>query len=193
MELLAALDRAADEFGQRLMVVDDHDWVRSTPCPDWDVQYLVAHVVGGNRFALSILGGMSASDAFAEVMSAPQLADDALGAFDTTSAAQLAAFCTDGALEQQIDHPLGKITGREFLAFRAFDTTLHAWDLARALGADEHILPELVETVLAIVESGPPGMGFGITALGSAGADAPPLVRLLDLAGRKGDIDVSGV
>jgi uncharacterized protein (TIGR03086 family) len=185
MELLAALDTAADEFRQRVVLVGDSDWARSTPCPDWDVQYLVAHVVGGNRFAKSILGGMSASDAIAEVMSAQQLADDAVGACVATSAAQLAAFRADGALEQRIDHPLGEITGREFLEFRVFDTTLHAWDLARALGADEHIMPELVEAVLTIIENGPPGMGFGIVALGIADAGSPPLVRVLDLSGRR--------
>ena len=35
------------------------------------------------------------------------------------------------------DHPLGHITGRNFLEFRVFDTTLHAWDMAGALGTDE--------------------------------------------------------
>jgi uncharacterized protein (TIGR03086 family) len=117
-------------------------------------------------------------------MSAPQLADDALGVYVTTSAAQRTAFRADGALEQRIDHSLGEITGREFLEFRVFDTTLHAWDLARALGTDARITPELVEAVLAIIERGPPGMGFGIAALGIADAGSPPLARLLDLAGR---------
>ena len=184
MELLDALDAAAEEFRQRLVLVGPSDWARSTPCPDWDVRYLAAHVVGGNRFAVLILGGTSASDASDEVMSAPQLADDAVSAWATTSAAQMAAFCADRALERRVDHPLGDITGREFLEFRVFDITLHAWDLARALGADEQIGPELVDAVLAIVESGPPGMGFGISALGIAAVGSPPQVRLLDLTGR---------
>ena len=69
---------AAEEFRHRLVLVGPSDWARSTPCPDWNVRYLVAHVVGGNRFAVSILGGMDAGDAIDEVMSAPQLGDDAL-------------------------------------------------------------------------------------------------------------------
>ena len=60
MELLAALDAATEEFRRRLVLVGKSDWERSTPCPDWDVSYLVAHVVGGNRFAVSVLGGASA-------------------------------------------------------------------------------------------------------------------------------------
>ncbi len=184
MELLNALDSATEEFRHRLVLVHDADWARSTPCPDWDVEYLAAHVVGGNRFAVSILSGSNASAAIDDVMSAPQLADDPLRAWVTTSAAQRAAFRADGALERRVDHPLGNITGREFLTFRVFDIALHAWDLARALGADEHLGPDLVDVVLSIVETGPSGMGFGISALGIAGADAPPLMRLLDLTGR---------
>ena len=133
---------------------------------------------------MSILGGLNLVDAIDGVMSAPQLGDDALGAWTTTSTAQRAAFRTDGALERRVDHPLGDITGRNFLEFRVFDTTLHAWDMARALGTDEDIGPELVDAVLAIVDNGPPGMGFGITALGIAEASSPPQVRLLDLTGR---------
>jgi uncharacterized protein (TIGR03086 family) len=138
----------------------------------------------GNRFAVSIMGGQNVSDAMDGVMSAPQLGDDALGAWVATSAAQSAAFRADGAFERRVDHPLGYITGRTFLEFRVFDTTLHAWDLARALGTDENIGPELVDEVLAIVDNGPPGMGFGIAALGVAEVSSPPQVRLLDLTGR---------
>ena len=133
---------------------------------------------------MSILGGMDAGDAIDEVMSAPQLGDDALETWVTTAGAQSAAFRTRGALERPVDHPLGQITGRKFLEFRVFDLTLHAWDLARAIGAEEQIEPELVDAVLAIVENGPPGMGFGIHALGFVEAGSPAQLRLLDLTGR---------
>ena len=185
MELLTALHAASEAFRQRLVLVGPCDWVRSTPCSEWDVRYLTAHVVGGNRFAVSIMGGLSASEAMDEVMSSPQLADDALSAWTTTSAEQLDAFGADGMLERKVAHPLGSITGREFLAFRVFDVTLHAWDLARALGAEDQLEPELVDAVLAIIENGPPGMGFDVPVLGVAGLDSPPQERLLDLTGRR--------
>ena len=184
MNLLDALDAAAEEFRRRLVLVGGSDWARSTPCPAWDVRYLTAHVVGGNRFAVSILGGMSAVDAIDAITSAPQLGDNALDAWGTTTAAQSTAFRIGGALERQVDHPLGQVTGRALLEFRVFDLTLHAWDLARAIGADERIEPELVQAVLAIVANGPPGMGFGITALGVAHRGSPPQASLLDLTGR---------
>src|SRR4051794_34185823 len=137
VDKLTALDAAADEFGRRLALVGDEAWPLPTPCPDWDVHYLAAHVIGGNRFAAYILGGMSASDAMEQVMASPQLGHDAMRAWATTCAAQTSAFHAVTALERRIDHPLGEISGRDFLEFRVFDITLHAWDLARSIGADD--------------------------------------------------------
>jgi uncharacterized protein (TIGR03086 family) len=184
MDFLNALEVATDEFGRRLAVVEEGAWTSATPCSDWDVHYLSAHVIGGNRFAVLILGGMSASDAIEEVMSAPQLGDDPFAAWSTTCAAQLDAFKA-APLERRVDHPLGEITCRDFLEFRVFDLTLHAWDLARAIGASERLDADLVDTVLGIVENGPAGMGFGVTPLGETDDTASPQARLLDLTRRR--------
>jgi uncharacterized protein (TIGR03086 family) len=184
MDLLNALEAATGAFGRSLALVEKDGWTRDTPCDEWDVHYLTAHVVGGNRFAVLILGGMGVSDAIEEVMSAPQLGDDALAAWAITSAAQLDAFRAPTALERRVDHPLGEITGREFLEFRVFDITLHAWDLARSIEADDQLDADLVDAVLGIVDSRPAGMGFGISALGETDDTASPQARLLDLTGR---------
>jgi len=185
MDLTNALDQATDEFGRRLALVRPDGWAHATPCEGWDVHYLAAHVVGGNRFAVSILRGMSASEAIERVMSEPQLGDEPMTAWTTSAAEQRDAFHASGAMERRIDHPLGEITGRQFLEFRLFDVTLHAWDLARSIGADEQMNAQLVDVVLGIVQHGPVGMGFGITALGEADAAAPAQARLLDLTGRR--------
>ncbi|MBI4936399.1 MAG: TIGR03086 family protein [Actinobacteria bacterium] len=185
MDLLTALHAATDEFGRRLALADDDDWTRGTPCSGWDVHYLAAHVVGGNRFAISILGGMTASAAIEEVMSTSQLGDDPLAAWEDTSVAQLDAFHAAAVFERRVDHPLGEITGREFLEFRVFDITVHAWDLARSIGADDQLDADLVDAVLGIVDRGPAGMGFGIAPLGEADDTASPQARLLDLTGRR--------
>jgi hypothetical protein len=74
--------------------------------------------------------------------------------------AAASAFAEAGALERRIDHPLGVISGREFLEFGVFDITLHAWDLARSIRASERLAPELVDAVLDIVDNGRPGNGI---------------------------------
>lgn len=184
VDMLGALDAATDEFGRRLRLVGEETWTLPTPCSDWDVRYLTAHVIGGNRFAVHVLGGMTATEAIQQVMSSPQLGGDAVEAWTSTCATQAAAFHADGALQRPIDHPLGEIPGRQFLEFRVFDITLHAWDLARSIHEDERLDPDLVDVVLNIVETGPPGMGFGIAALGQVPATASAQARLLDLTGR---------
>lgn len=184
MDLLDALDAAINEFGARLALVRTDEWCRPTPCPGWDVRYLVAHVVGGNRFAGHVLGGMTAAAAIDAVMSSPQLEDDPMASWVTSSSAQRAAFSAAGVLEQRVDHPLGVLSGFEFLQFRVFDIAVHAWDLAQAIGVDDSLPAELVEAVLAIVENGPPGMGFDIVAMSGAGPMASRQQRLLALAGR---------
>lgn len=184
MDLLGALDAATDDFERRLVRVPADGWTQPTPCPEWDVRYLVAHVVGGNRFATFILDGLLASEAIDRVMSTPQLGDDATAAWTTTTAAQARAFLSPGALERQVDHPLGPMSGRRFLELRIFDLALHAWDLACAIGTDDTLDPDLVDVVLGIVQAEPAGMGFGITALDRADDDLPAQIRLLHLTGR---------
>ena len=184
VDILGALDSATDEFGRRLRFVGEDNWTLPTPCSDWNVHYLTAHVVGGNRFAVHVLAGMTATEAMAQVMSSPQLVDDAVVDWTSTSETQTAGFHADDALQRTIDHPLGKISGLQFLEFRVFDITVHAWDLARSIGADERLDPDLVDVVLHIVENGPPGMRLGISELGQLPATASAQRRLLALTGR---------
>lgn len=183
MDLLTALGLATDEFCRRLDSVGAAQWSSSTPCDEWDVHYLVAHVVGGNRFTRLVLDGRRADDAIAEVMSSPQLGADPMRAWSVTVAQQAEAFRRPGALDALVDHPLGSITGGDLLGFRLFDITLHAWDLATAIGADDSLPVDLVEDVIAIVEAGPPGMGFGIRTVPTA-ATASRQAQLLAMAGR---------
>ena len=89
---LTALDLAADAPRTHLGAVRDEDWAAATPCTDWDVRYLVAHVVGGNRFASMVLDGRTAAEAVDAVMGTAQVGADPLGDFDTSIAAQRLRF-----------------------------------------------------------------------------------------------------
>jgi uncharacterized protein (TIGR03086 family) len=184
LDLLAALDSAVEEFRRRLAQVSDDDWTLTTPCTDWDVHYLVAHVVGGNRFASMVLDAQTAADAIAAVMGAEQLGANALGDFDESNAAQRAAFRRDGALEKIVSHPLGDLSGKRFLEMRVFDIALHAWDLAVAIGDDTTLDPRLVDAVLEVVRHEALGIGFGIEPCGVTGPEASAMEQLLDLSGR---------
>jgi uncharacterized protein (TIGR03086 family) len=184
LESVPALDRAVHEFRRRLTVVADDDWDAPTPCTEWDVRYLVAHVVGGNRFATLVLGGATVDEAMRVVMGTPQLGTTPIEDFDESARAQRYAFASEGTLETLVRHPLGELSGERFLHLRVFDVALHAWDLAMAIACDATLDDELVETVLDIVEHEVPGMGFGIQPCGDVGPNASAIERLLDLSGR---------
>ena len=185
MDLLDALDVAVAEFRRRLAAVGADQWSAPTPCDEWDVRFLVAHVVGGHRFAALVLAGANASDAFAEVLGGRVLGDDPLGDHDAAADAQRGAFRHPGALTSTVDHPLGPCRGADFLATRVFDVTVHAWDLARAAGLPEDLDAELAATVLAGLTAMPDGPGFGIVPVGATDDLDAPLARLLDLSGRR--------
>ena len=188
LEPWEVLDRATSEFEKRLRQVRDDQWDTPTPCEGWTVRDLVQHVVGADVMALRLLAGGTREEGMAAV-AGDVLGDDPVAAFVAARDAMVAAFHEEGALERTCAHPIGDIPGIQLFGFRVADHTLHAWDLARAIGADEQLDPELVETVL---EGMLPMAGFiselgmfGAGPTGSVGEDAPLQARLLDLAGRR--------
>ena len=185
MDLLDGLDLAVAEFRRRLVEVDAESWGRPTPCDGWDVRYLVAHVVGGNRFAHLVLAGSTTQDAMEVVMGGDMLGSDPVAAYDEIATRQREAFRKAGALDTVIDHPAGAITGGQFLELRVFDVTVHAWDLARSIDGDEQLDAALATMVLDLVMAMPDGLGFGIEPLGDATVTDSPQVRLLDVSGRR--------
>ena len=132
VDMLSALDAGRMSSGDGPALVGEEEWTLPTPCTGWDVRYLAAHVIGGNRFAAFVLGGMPASAAIERVMAAPHLGqrrDDGVG--DHPCGPDL-GLCRGHGVPEADRPPLGAISDREFLEFRVFDITLHAWDLAPA-------------------------------------------------------------
>jgi uncharacterized protein (TIGR03086 family) len=79
--------------------------------------------------------------------------------------------------------------GAQVLRFRLSDLLVHQWDLARAIGADETLDPQLVDEVWAGVAPLIPMMAnsgvFGTGPSGSLDDEATPQQRLLDAMGRR--------
>lgn len=161
------------------------DWTRPTPCDAWDVRALVNHVVGANRRYTMLLHGATAAEVDA-TRSADHLGDDAIAAFRATAAELIDAFGHEGALTRTAHHPAGDRTGAELLDMRVLDVTVHAWDLAGAIDADERLEPALVNFVLAcapgrIAGSRPGSFTTPATELPSG---TRTQARLLHLVGR---------
>ena len=184
------LERAAEHFGDLLASVTDDDWSGPTPCDEWDVGDLIDHVIGGNRFTVEILAGATADDAITSVVASFEGGTpDRAAAFRSSADRQVAAISEPGALDRMCHHPSGDYPGEVILGFRLGDLVLHGWDLARAIGADERIDPELVEAVWAEMEPRAHLLAatgrFGEGHSGTVAEDASLQDRLLDLAGRR--------
>jgi uncharacterized protein (TIGR03086 family) len=125
-------------FGRRLRGVRPGQWGWQTPCTEWTVRELVNHMTRGNLSYVLLLQGGTAAE-FLRQRDADALGADPVGAYTRSVQACAGAFAAPGALDRVLDYPLGKITARQALAVRTADSTIHTWDLACAIGGDEHL------------------------------------------------------
>lgn len=188
MDQLTVLDRAADGFAHTLAMVQDGQWGDPSPNDGQSVRELVAHVIGGNLMAAVILRGGSREDGIAQF--ARRYEDGELtGAFADSRREQAEAFAAPGALDQVVAHPAGDLPATMLLGFRITEYALHGWDLARAIGADEAIDPDVLAAlweILLPMEGLMAASGmFGGGRSGDVPEEAPLQVRVLDLSGRR--------
>jgi uncharacterized protein (TIGR03086 family) len=75
----------------------------------------------------------------------------------------------------------------DMIGFNVADTTIHSWDLARALGVDDRLDPACVARALTNVEPVAERLRAGgmFAAAAEIGDDADPQTRLLALTGRR--------
>jgi uncharacterized protein (TIGR03086 family) len=174
---------------ERLKLVRDEHWqLPTTPCRSWTVFGLVNHVVASNRTYVLLLSGATREEAViafcAEAMDA-----DLVEAYSTAAQAVITGLRAPGALELTYPHPFQDMTGHELAGWRVVDDMLHAWDLARAIGADEHLPPDAVVAMWEVLEPVIPYMGhfgtFGPGASGTVDASTELQVRVLDATGRR--------
>jgi uncharacterized protein (TIGR03086 family) len=184
VDIYAALETATAGFARVLAEVPDDAWQAPTPNPGWSVYDLVNHVVGGNRRYLMLLAG-APTERVESIRALDHLGEDPATAFDDTAAAVLAAFREPGALRRTVHHRLGDRSGADLLAMRVIEHALHGWDLARAIGVDDGIDPDVVDVLLSVLNTDP-------TLLARSGYpphDPSPAVdpqrRLLVLTGRE--------
>lgn len=172
-------ERVATGFGERLAGVKSDQWSDATPCRDWDVQQLVAHVINTQRAVLGALGETG-----------PEIDSDG----------DLAAQWHDysGQLLSAVQDPETAATevttfGGNRLPFEELvgglacsDTVIHTWDLARATGQEEDLDPEAVGHCAGVLAGYGDSMrrpgGFDPELPSPPGADAQ--TKFLHFAGR---------
>lgn len=126
------------EFGRRLRAVRAEQWTSPTPCSEWNVRQLVNHMTRGNLSYVRLLQGGTGAD-FLRLRDIDALGTEPVDAYTQSARECAEAFATPGALRRTLDYPLGQVTGQQALAVRTTDSTIHTWDLARAVGADDNL------------------------------------------------------
>jgi uncharacterized protein (TIGR03086 family) len=190
MEAIEALRAANTEFDVRLRAIEPEHWTLPTPCPDWSVRGLVNHVLLGTRMSVQVLDGMPRDDVIAG------LDDDLLpegvdpvAAFADLAGQMVGRFSGPNGLEGVVAHPGGDFPRSVFIGFRVADAAIHAWDLARAIGAPPDLGEALVQFLWDDVQPRRDMMTasgmFGDGPSGAVGEDAPLQNRYLDLMGRR--------
>jgi uncharacterized protein (TIGR03086 family) len=183
------LDRAANEFGKRLRLVTDAQRTLRTPCGEFNVRDLVAHQIEGMRSYTRLLEGATRDGA--EVGDSGDIgSENWVAVFNSEYRTLRGAFDAPGALERTVTHRMmGDIPATTLFDMRMTELAVHAWDLARAIGADETLDPDVVAAIWAfcrpVAELLPSTGAFGRGASGNVPDSALTQTRLLDLLGRR--------
>ena len=143
--------RAAASFGDRVHSVGDDQWRRPTPCEDWDVRSLVHHLVEEELWVPLLVGGLTIEEV-GDRFSGDLVGDDPKSAWDAATGPAVAAFFQEGAMDRTVHLSYGDVPGRDYAAELFCDLVVHGWDLARAIGADERLDPELVQACWEVSE-----------------------------------------
>ncbi|MGO2031615.1 TIGR03086 family metal-binding protein [Glutamicibacter ardleyensis] len=137
------LSRALKVTGTLITELNPEQYSAPTPCTEWDVRDVVAHLVGMNLIFTALLNSQKPPSRDQQV-----LGNDPGTAFGSSAAALLSAFERAGALEQNFETPMGSATGQERLNIRMYDLLTHAWDLSQATGNRLEPLGDLAEQSL---------------------------------------------
>ncbi|MEU6185827.1 TIGR03086 family metal-binding protein [Nocardia sp. NPDC047038] len=151
----------------------------SAPCAEWDVRALVEHVTGNHERMAWLLHGQAVDD---------RGGSDPAQRWSVAYAAVRSGLSIPGALDRMGRSPFGgQAAVADVARILTVDLITHTWDLARAVGADEVLDPDVVADLLPMVERFHPAMA-------ASGKFAPPVSvpefaeaqqRLLALLGRR--------
>jgi uncharacterized protein (TIGR03086 family) len=164
------------------VVAADGKWDRPSPCAAWDARAVVEHVIGFHDVLL--LRPLGAKP--------ERPRDDPVRRWVLTRDALRELFARPGIFDGRVEvpavgnNPPTQIDAAPLVAGLTQDVLLHTWDLARAVGADDRLDPQLCRRYLdrlpaetdALVASGMFGPPVDVPD------DADPQTRLLARLGR---------
>jgi uncharacterized protein (TIGR03086 family) len=131
-EVQAKYRIAAYAFDAAVRAVAPQQWGLQSPCEEWTARDIVSHVVTGHRGVIANVTGGESKPLSAD--EEPKKAwESAFRAMDEITG-------DPEALAKVVDGPTGKMAAGDIIgSFVTMDVLVHTWDLARTVGADEHL------------------------------------------------------
>jgi uncharacterized protein (TIGR03086 family) len=179
--------RSLDERAVRASVavvaqVSTDDLSAPTPCDQWDLRHLLAHMTAQHRVFAAAAAGRETG--------LPRT-DNPIQAYAAAAEAVISAFAEPGVLERGFLLP--EISPRPVpaalaIGFHLVDYVAHGWDVAKTIGVPYEVPEDVLAAALPIAESVPdgesrrvPGAAFAPRVTEPGG---PALDRFLALLGR---------
>ncbi|MFI0710188.1 TIGR03086 family metal-binding protein [Streptomyces inhibens] len=186
-EILRTHGEAIALFGTRVHTIREDQWDDLTPCTEWSVRDLVNHLTAEQLWVPRLVRDGATLAEVGSDYDGDVLGDDPVAVWDRAAVAAVAAFSERGALSRTVQLSYGSSPADAYCTQMMADAVVHAWDLSRAIGADERLPGHLAEAALREVE--PYAAGLGASGLFAPAveppADADALTRLLCLLGRR--------
>jgi uncharacterized protein (TIGR03086 family) len=185
MSDLRGLHRTAIEVASALVGAVAADGLGvATPCGAWDLGQLLAHMTGQNHgFAAAARGEREDMGIWADRPVAP--GEDPGRVFAASGTEVVAAFAAiedlPGSRMWLPEVRPEPVRAEVAVGFQLVDTVVHAWDVARSIGAKAEFDADLLDVTLQIALAVPGGAAR--TAEGAAfapGLEAPEGVATLD-------------
>ncbi len=173
-------------MGETVRAVPGNGWGGATPCTEWSVRDLVNHVVSECRWMPPLFEGRTIADVGSS-LDGDLLGNDPGAAWEGAAAASVAAVRAPGAMQSTVHLSYGDVPGDQYAREIVADLVVHTWDLARAVGANERLDPDLVQA--AWDHLAPVAESWRSAGAFSAALDVPEnadlQTKLLALTGRR--------
>ncbi len=138
--------------------VSPADLTRPTPCADWPLSGLLAHMRAQHDGWVAAAAGDGGN--LSRWQPGPPAADP-VREYAAAAGRVLAAFGADDVLERQFVlaelGPVARFAADQAISFHFIDYLVHGWDVARSLGVDYELEPELLAAALPVARAVPDG------------------------------------
>ncbi|MFE0107038.1 TIGR03086 family metal-binding protein [Streptomyces sp. NPDC059009] len=184
--ILTRHGEALDLFTERVHAIGSDQWDAATPCADWAVRDLVNHLTVEQLWVPPLVRDGESPAVVGDTFDGDMLGPDPVTSWDTAAAGARAAFGEPDALERTVELSYGATQAAFYCGQMVTDLVVHAWDLSRAIGADERLPAALVD--FAVREVTPYAAELEKSGLFATPVTPPPgadvQTKLLCLLGR---------